>query len=131
MTPFGLKMREMRAQKGVSQKEMAKEIGVSPAYLSALEHGHRGAPSWKILQRIIGYFNVIWDEAEDLQKIALKSHTRVSVDTTELSSEATWLANQLAGQIKNLSPEDCKSLADEIERRAGARGSVQSGKSVI
>src|SRR5690606_32740790 len=65
MTPFGLKMRELRAAKGVSQKEMADALGVSAAYLSALEHGKRGVPNWALVQKIVGYFNVIWDEAEE------------------------------------------------------------------
>ena len=41
MTPLGLKLRELRRKKGVSQKEMAAALGVSAAYLSALEHGRR------------------------------------------------------------------------------------------
>jgi transcriptional regulator with XRE-family HTH domain len=61
MTPFGREIRRLRAARGLSQKQMARDIGVSAAYLSALEHGHRGQPSWELLQRIIGYFNVIWD----------------------------------------------------------------------
>ncbi|MEM7290004.1 MAG: helix-turn-helix domain-containing protein [Pseudomonadota bacterium] len=118
MTPFGLKMHELRAQKGVSQKQMAEEIGVSAAYLSALEHGKRGAPSWQLLQRVIGYFNVIWDEAEELQDIAAASHTRVVVDTTQLSANATRLANQLAKDIGDLSESDCRVLISEIKRRS-------------
>ena len=58
---------------------MAEAIGVSPAYLSALEHGRRGTPSWAMVQAIIGYFNVIWDEAEELQRIAVASHPRVVI----------------------------------------------------
>ena len=54
-------------RKGVSQKEMAAALGVSAAYLSALEHGRRGAPTWAFVQKMIGYFNVIWDDAEDLR----------------------------------------------------------------
>src|SRR5690606_23042443 len=53
MTPFGERMRRLRAEKGVTQKEMAEAIGVSAAYLSALEHGRRGVPSWTLLQQII------------------------------------------------------------------------------
>lgn len=66
MTPFAEAVRMLRERKGVTQKEMAAAIGVSPAYLSALEHGKRGRPSFDLLQRIAGYFNIIWDEAEDL-----------------------------------------------------------------
>lgn len=66
MTPFGDALRQLRERKGVSQKEMAAAIGVSPAYLSALEHGKRGLPNFDFLQRVAGYFNIIWDEAEEL-----------------------------------------------------------------
>ncbi|MGI9351598.1 MAG: helix-turn-helix domain-containing protein [Rhizobiaceae bacterium] len=117
MTPFGLRMRRLRQKKGVNQKQMAKDIGVSAAYLSALEHGHRGTPSWQLLQRITGYFNIIWDEEEELKKLAEMSHTRVVVDTESLSASATGLANFLATEIQNLSEEDCKALRMEIAAR--------------
>lgn len=122
MTPFGERMRAMREEKGVTQKEMAAALGVSPAYLSALEHGRRGVPSWPLIQKIVGYFNVIWDEAEDLQRLAAASHPRVTVDTVGLSPQATLLANRLAGAIGSLSAADIDELVarlEEMERRAG------------
>ncbi len=102
MTPFGAKLRELRAHRGVTQKDMAAALGVSPAYLSALEHGRRGAPNWATVQKIIGYFNVIWDDAEELQRLAQGSHPRVVVDTAGLSPRATELANRLADAIGRL-----------------------------
>ena len=41
MTPFGLKSRQLRRQKGVTLQEQAEVLGVSAAYISALEHGQR------------------------------------------------------------------------------------------
>ncbi len=73
-----------------------RRLRVSPAYLSALEHGRRGQPTWDLLQRIITYFNIIWDEAEELQNLAAVSHPRVVIDTSGLSPQATQLANLLA-----------------------------------
>ncbi len=102
MTPFGLKIRELRKQHRVSMKDMAAAIGVTPAYLSALEHGHRGLPSWYLVQRIIAYFNVIWDEAEEITRLARISHPRVVVDTSGLSPKATELANRLAERISDM-----------------------------
>src|SRR5690606_15729681 len=83
-TPFGKAVRHLRERKGVSQKEMALALGVSAAYLSALEHGRRGMPSFDFLQRVAGYFNIIWDEAEDLFRIAQISDPRVVIDTAGL-----------------------------------------------
>jgi len=118
MTPFGERLRQMRRAKGVSQKQMAASLGVSAAYLSALEHGKRGLPSWAMLQKIIGYFNVIWDDAEELQRLALNSDPRVVVDTAGLPAGATALANLLARRISSLDADEIEALASLLDRPA-------------
>ena len=50
MTPFGLKVRELRRDRDVTLKKMSEDLGVSSAYFSALEHGHRGQPSSGLVQ---------------------------------------------------------------------------------
>jgi transcriptional regulator with XRE-family HTH domain len=115
MTPFGEKLRQLRRAKGVSQKEMAAALGVSAAYLSALEHGHRGAPSWPMVQKVIGYFNVIWDDASELEQLAWSSHPRVVLDTSGLSAGATALANRLAEDIRMLDGEGVDQVARALE----------------
>ena len=122
MTPLGARLRKMRADRGISLKEMAKALNVSSAYLSALEHGKRGKPTWYMVQRIIAYFNVIWDEAEELQRLAEVSDPRITIDTGGLEPEATELANRLAAEIARLQPDDLVFLKNEVMRRAGGRG---------
>ncbi len=117
MTPLGQKMRELRETRGVTLKQMASALNVSSAYLSALEHGKRGKPTWILLQRIIHYFNVIWDEAEELQRLAELSDPKVTIETGGLAPEATELANRLARDIKRLSPEDLGALKAELIKR--------------
>ena len=119
VTPFGQKIRELRQRKGVSQKQMAAGLGVSAAYLSALEHGRRGAPTWAFTQKIIGYFNIIWDDAEELQRLSENSHPRVVIDTSGLSPAATELANLLAEEIAGLGETELAELL------AFLRGSVK------
>jgi transcriptional regulator with XRE-family HTH domain len=94
MTPFGEKLRQLRQTRGVTLALMAKAVNVSPAYLSALEHGKRGRPSWQLVQRVIAYFNIIWDDAEELVKLARVSHPRITIDTAGLSPKSTELANR-------------------------------------
>lgn len=110
MTPFGAKLREMRKDQNMSLKELAQAIGVSSAYLSALEHGQRSRPSWYLIQRIIAHFNVIWDEAEQLERLAALSHPRVTLDTSKLSPKATEFANRLAANIGKLSETDLENM---------------------
>lgn len=116
MTPFGEALRDLRRRKGVSQKQMAAAVNVSAAYLSALEHGKRGAPSFDFLQRVAGYFNVIWDEAEELFRIANVSAPKVVLDTSGLTPEHTAFANRLSEQIRALSPETIRALEDVLEK---------------
>lgn len=115
MTPFGAKLRQMRAERGVTLKQMAYALDVSPAYLSALEHGKRGAPTWFLVQRIIAYFNVIWDESEELCRLALASDPRIKIDTSGAIPEATAFANLLAKSIRNLDKEDFAKLTLVVE----------------
>jgi transcriptional regulator with XRE-family HTH domain len=114
VTPFGLKLRELRRAKGVSQKEMAAALGVSAAYLSGLEHGRRSRPSWAMLQKIIGYFNIIWDDAEELERLAEMSQPRVVIDTSGLSAKATAFANLLSQTISQLDEKDIDGLALQL-----------------
>ena len=118
MTPFGEKVRALRKERGLTQTEMAGSLGVSSAYLSALEHGRRGRPTWDLLQRIIGYLNVIWDEAEELERLAELSHPKIAVETAGLSPDATALANRLAETIALLSLEDVRRLRHDLDAAA-------------
>jgi transcriptional regulator with XRE-family HTH domain len=120
MTPFGARLRSLRAQRGIALKDMAAALGVTPTYLSALEHGRRGRPTWGFVQGVIQYFNVIWDDAEELQSLADLSHPRVVVDTAGLSPNATLLANRLARRIGALDERDLEAhlaLLDRPRRR--------------
>ena len=116
MTPFGKKVRSLRAERGLTQKQMAESIGVSPAYLSALEMGKKGRPSFALVQRIITYFNIIWDDAEELIELAGISHPRIVIDTSNLSADATSFANRLSREIKKLTDSVIALLTTLLDR---------------
>jgi transcriptional regulator with XRE-family HTH domain len=116
MTPFGHKLRSLRATRSVTLKDMAAALNVSAAYLSALEHGKRGRPSWHLVQGVIAYFNVIWDEAEDIVKLARLSHPRVTIDTAGLDPQATEFANRLSLEIGKLDTAAVKRLIEVLDR---------------
>jgi transcriptional regulator with XRE-family HTH domain len=116
MTPFGEKLRALRAQRRIQLKEMAAALKVSPAYLSALEHGHRGRPSGGLVQQISAYFNLAWDDVDELKRLAGISAPRVVLDTAGLSPQATELANRLAERIAALDAPALDAMLDLLER---------------
>lgn len=122
MTPFGERLRALRAQKGVTQVQMAADLGVTAAYLSALEHGQRGAPSWAMTQKIIHFFGLIWDDAEALQELAQCSKPKVKIDTSGLDPRATQVANVLSRRIDRLSGDQLDALLDLLDSEASLEG---------
>ena len=116
MTPLGIKLRVLREDKGVTLSQMAEALEVTPAYLSALEHGNRGRPTTLRLHQMCAYFVIIWDEADDLRRLADISHPKVTIDTSGLSPEATELANRLAVQIGELSDAKIEVMLETLKR---------------
>jgi transcriptional regulator with XRE-family HTH domain len=115
MTPFGEKLRALRAERGLSLKDLAGRLQVSPAYLSALEHGHRGRPHRLFVHQVCQQFGIIWDEAEALERLAELSHPRVTVDTAGLTAEATLVANLLAERVAELPEAKLQKLLQILE----------------
>lgn len=115
MTPFGRKIRQLREQRGITLKQMAADLHLSAAYLSALEHGQRGKPSPGLVMQVLGYLNVIWDEAEEVKSLAELSHPRVTINTAGLSPTATELANRLQRRIETLPEERLQQLLELVK----------------
>ncbi|WP_417518700.1 helix-turn-helix domain-containing protein [Minwuia sp.] len=122
MTPFGARVRDLRDARGVSLRQMAADLELTPAYLSAMEHGHRSPPNWALVQRIIAYFNLIWDDADELQELARLSHPRVVIDTSGLDPQATEIANRLADRIRTLSPGQLQAIGEVLASGKRADG---------
>jgi len=124
MTPFGERVRQLRRERGLMLKDMAAHLGVSSAYLSALERGERGKPTWALIQGVLQYFHIIWDEADELTRLADLSDPRVKIDTAGADPRATLLANRLAREIRALSEGELEDMlaildhAQDRERRA-------------
>jgi transcriptional regulator with XRE-family HTH domain len=128
MTPFGEKLRAIRAERGLALKDMAAGLQVSPAYLSAMEHGRRGKPSRRFVHRVCQFLGIIWDEAEELQRLADLSHPRVVVDTAGLSVKATLFANLLAGRIADLDEAQLDHLLAQLDDVAAPADAVVTGE---
>ena len=114
MTPFGAKMRDLRATHGLTQQQQADALGVSKAYISALETGKRGKPSVPFVDQICVWLGLIWDDAEELKALAALSHPKPTIDASAANAEAVRLANLLAMHIDRLDQDSCQRLADQL-----------------
>lgn len=117
MTPFGQRLRDLRQQRTCQLKEMARALKVSPAYLSALEHGHRARPKTGFVQQVAAFFNLAWEEVDELQALADLSDPRVTIATAGLDPLATELANRLARTIGSLDALTLAALNDRLKTK--------------
>ena len=122
MTPFGEKLVSLREQRGWTQKKMAEKLGVSAAFLSALENGQRGKPSRRLLHAICQTFGIIWDEADALADLAAASHPVVKLNTRGLSATHTRFAHALAGKIAELPEEQLEDWLETLEDPKATQG---------
>ncbi|MEY8385915.1 helix-turn-helix domain-containing protein [Oscillospiraceae bacterium 38-13] len=60
MGVFGQRLRELRKQRGISQNELSKHVGVSKSSVNMYERGER-EPSFETLEAIADFFNVNMD----------------------------------------------------------------------
>lgn len=121
LTPFGERVRELRRERGLQLKHMANSLGVSSAYLSALERGERGRPTWTLLQGVIHYFGIIWDEADELQRLADMSETKPQIDARGTGPCAMLVANRIAREFAQLNETEIEQIAAVLDRARARR----------
>ena len=96
---FSKKLIELRKSKGLSQKELANYIDVSPSLVGMYEQGRR-KPSFEIIEAIADYFNVSID-------------TLYSKDETEYSYYIDPEVAEYANRLKD--NPDMRLLFDAAE----------------
>ena len=115
MTPFGIKLKYFREQRHKSLKDLSKALKVSIAYVSMLENGKRGRPADGLIELICSYFNLSWEEADELKFLAKHSDINTKMNSEKLSLNATMLTNVLKNNIKWLTEEQLKNLTINIQ----------------
>ncbi|MGB1871709.1 MAG: helix-turn-helix domain-containing protein [Candidatus Puniceispirillaceae bacterium] len=122
MTPFGERMRGLRAARGLTQQQQADQLGVSKAYISALENGARGRPSAPFVDQICAWLGLIWDDAEELKNLAAISHPKPAIDASRSHAAAVELANLVATHIGSLDALACERLIAALKQEVQQRG---------
>ena len=115
MTPFGIKLKYIRTERHKSLKELSRALKVSIAYVSMLENGKRGRPADGLIELICSYFNLSWEEADELKFLAKHSDINTKMNSEKLSLNATMLTNVLKNNIKWLTDEQLLNLIINIQ----------------
>lgn len=114
MTPFGIFMRKVRLDRSLLLKDMAAMLDVTSAYLSALEHGKKGAPREPLVVAIEERLKL---NAAD--RAALREAVKVSATTVQIPMRASPRAYQtayaFASRLPHLSEQQLQSIDKVLE----------------
>lgn len=113
-TKYGQFVRKLRIDKGIVLKDMADDLGVSVAMLSAMELGNRKIRD-EILDSIISVYELSDTEQVDLYNAAVSSVKTVDIDISDKSESVRELALVFARRVNDgsyLNIEALRKLLD-------------------
>lgn len=109
LTPFGKAVRKHRIDKELRMKEMADQLNVSSAFLSAVETGKKPVPV-KLAQKISDYFELEHREHAELIKMATESRDSIQLSLDESSSKQRDLAIVFSNKLNKLSNKEIDNI---------------------
>ena len=111
ITPFGKQVRKYRIDADLTLSDMAEELDVSPAYLSAIETGRKPLND-ELVRRCVGYFRKHNIDAAVLLRLADLRRKQVSVAHLEEDERAAFAA--LARKLPELPKSKRRQLLEKI-----------------
>ena len=115
-TSIGKFLRSLRFEKGEILRDMAASLGVSSAFLSAVENGKKKLPSaW--LPKLKSLYSLDPIQMDLLNKAILESESTIELDVSAVSEEHRRLAVSFARQFESLDAKTMLRLTQILEKR--------------
>ena len=112
---LGEYLRDLRLANSQTLKQMAEELGVSSAFLSAVENGKKNMPE-KWCDSLSSKYNLNKTQVAELQDAAEESSTAIKLNLTNTNSIGRELAISFARSFEKLSESDSAEIMKILER---------------
>lgn len=115
LTRLGKELRKIRLDNDELLKDMAQRLGVTVAYLSAVENGNRKFPdSW--IHIIASEYGLKEKEVENLQRLAFDERDSININVENANVQERSLAYSFARRFHDLSENEINEI-EKILRR--------------
>ena len=115
MNDFGENLRELRSSAGLTQKELANKLEISPSAVGMYEHGRR-KPDYEMLIKVGRLFSVSIDSL---------------VGNTDVSNEATDIIKEMQSRILNVNNITLNGVLMSKEEREQLLSAIEIAAKVI
>lgn len=115
LTELGKILRKIRIDRQELLRDMASILGVSVAYLSAVENGKRNAPAtW--VEKIVQEYHLNPDEAKQLRTAFDESQDELRISLQRVSSQQRNTAISFAKALEGLSDEQLEKIMKVVQK---------------
>lgn len=115
-TKLGDLLRSIRMKADISLRRMASDLGISPAFLSAVENGKKKMPdAW--ISLIPEIYNLSADEIEEFKDVAYESFDTVAVNIANASEANKKLAIRFARRFEDIDEKTSEELLSILESK--------------
>jgi transcriptional regulator with XRE-family HTH domain len=114
ITEFGKQIRKYRIDKVVTLRSMADDMGLSAAYLSAVETGKRNITT-QLFDSIVDYFKLDEQKRKELRKLADLSQKEISISMENATDKHRNSAAVFARRLNELSFDDLEKINKILE----------------
>ena len=115
LTELGKLLRKIRIDRQELLRDMASTLGVSVAYLSAVETGKRNAPiAW--CNKIIQAYHLNSDEVAQLRTAFDESQDELRISLQQISAQQRSTAISFAKALEGLSDEQLQKIMKVVQK---------------
>ena len=115
LTSIGKFLRKERIDHEEILKDMAEKLGVSSAFLSAVENGKKKMPEiW--FEKLKSIYSFTAEQAEELQKAIIDTNNMVEIELKNASKINKDLAISFAREFDSLDDETSKQILKILKR---------------
>lgn len=116
MNSFGIFVRKLRLDRGEFLFDMARKLGVSSAFLSAVETGKKSVPK-DFKEKIIKLYKLDNQKIEELDEAINNSVLEIKIPLKDKSIKDRELLLKFARNFEDFNDEDKKIMANIIRKR--------------
>lgn len=116
LTKLGRFLRKIRIDRGELMLDMAESLGVTPAFLSAVENGKRKPPKeWE--ERIIELYGIKEENAAEFHEAFFDALNAERLDMSSFTQEQQDLMLAFARKLPTMSEKEMRDINKKLERR--------------
>lgn len=124
LTPIGQALRKLRIEKRLKLLDMARDLAISSAYLSAIEMGRKRVPA-DLVDKVVGRYGLDPLVAGELKDAAQKSAKTLAINLNGTGDKTRDLALYLSRRFEELGDVEAEkilaTLRSELEKGSGGR----------